>query len=631
MEAWTIRDALEQYLVKAWGVPYVDINEQGCVQITPLGENGGRIDLKELIDNLVGRGLSLPILLRFNDILRSRIEDLCMSFQRAIDEYEYKGDYRLVMPIKVNQQRYVIDQVLEHGRAFHVGLEAGSKPELYVALALVDDPDALIICNGYKDTEYLETAMLAQKLGRQVILVVDRFAELVNAIGLSKRLGLRPRLGVRAKLSAKGSGKWIESAGERSKFGLTAGELVQAVEMLKEHDLLDCLELMHFHLGSQINNIGAIKFAMRETSQLFVDLCGMGAKLRYLDVGGGLAVDYDGSRTNFLSSMNYSNQEYANDVIAGIGDACAEAGIEVPTIISESGRAICAHHAILVFDVLGVNSRGTGAKPQPPTEDDHNVMHLLWEAYNGLNRKSYQETFNDLLELRQEALSLYVHGVLDLRARAWCEEIAWQCAQKIWRILQQFTYVPDDFEGLEKDISDTYFCNFSVFQSAPDHWAVKQLFPVMPIHRLRERPTRPATIVDLTCDSDGKIDKFIDLHDVRDTLLLHPLGDEPYYLGLFMLGAYQEILGDLHNLFGDTNAVHVNLDDDGYSLSSVVTGDTVAEVLGYLQYDKRELSNRLRAAAEQALRRGEITVEDVRSLMKMFEAGLSGYTYLVED
>ncbi|MBN2496692.1 MAG: biosynthetic arginine decarboxylase [Deltaproteobacteria bacterium] len=631
MEAWTVRDALELYGVPSWGAPYVDINQRGNVEIRPRGAEGVGIDLKELIDSLVRRGLCLPIMLRFSDILHSRIRELVQAFSAAISEYHYRGEYRLVMPIKVNQQSWVIEEVLNHGRAWHVGLEAGSKPELFVALAMVDDPEALIICNGYKDSEYLETALLAQKLGRQVVVVVDRYEELIRILTLGKQHALKPRLGVRVKLNARGSGKWIESAGERSKFGLTASELVRLVELLRAEGLLDCLELLHFHLGSQINNIASIKQALREASRLYVDLRQMGAGLRYMDVGGGLAVDYDGSRTNFHSSMNYSIQEYANDVVSAFGDICEDAEVPMPTLITESGRAVAAHHALLVFDVLGVNTRGTSRAPRKPTEDDHDVLHQLWEVHEAINRKSYQEAFNDMLEYRQEAQSLYLHGVLDLKGRSDAEELGWACAQKIWRILQELKYVPDDFRGLEKTLSDTYYCNFSVFQSAPDHWAVKQLFPVMPIHRLLQRPSRPATLADLTCDSDGKIDQFIDLHDVRDTIMLHPLDDEPYHLAVFMIGAYQEVLGDLHNLFGDTNTVDVRLEDEEYSVSNVSMGDSVADVLGYMNYDRRAMSNRLRNAAEQSLRRGEITPEDVRNLMQHFEQGLAGYTYLEES
>ena len=631
MESWTINDALEYYLVDEWGSPFVSINKLGHVEIAPLGSKGGTIDLKELVDNLVTRGLSLPILVRFNDILHSRIEQLNQAFKYAATEYGFEGDYRLCMPVKVNHQRHVVEQVLQSGCDQHVGLEAGSKPELFMALALADDPDALIVCNGYKDREYIEAALMAQKIGRQVLLVVDRFLGIHKIVDIAKRLGIKPRIGLRVKLSTKGSGKWIESAGDRSKFGLSASEILQAVEFLDEQGLIDCIELLHFHLGSQINNIAVIKAGLRESCRFFVDLWSMGIKPRYIDVGGGLAVDYDGSRTNFQSSKNYSVQEYANDVVASVNDACSDAGIPPPTILSESGRFIAAHHAVLVFDVLGVNSRGMGDAPRKPVESDHNIHHLLWEAYEAVNRKTYQEAYNDLLEYRQDALTLHNHGILDLRARAYAEELSWACAQKIRCVIQELDYVPDVFRGLEKYVSDTYYCNFSVFQSVPDHWAVKQLFPVMPIHRLNQKPTRPATIADLTCDSDGKIDRFIDLHDVRDTIRLHPVGDSPYILGVFLVGAYQEVLGDLHNLFGDTHAVHISLHDDGYALSSLVKGDTVSDVLGYMQYDKEKLGEKLREVAESALRKKLIDVQDVRKLMKIFEEGLNGYTYLEED
>ncbi|MBW2699509.1 MAG: biosynthetic arginine decarboxylase [Deltaproteobacteria bacterium] len=633
MEAWSINDSLDLYNVCAWGAPYMDINEAGHLVVKPRGDAGPSVDMKDLVDSLMRRGLSPPILLRFSDILQHRIETLCKAFENAIDENEYLGEYRFIMPIKVNQQRWVIEELLEHGRPFHVGLEAGSKPELFVALAMVDDPDALIICNGYKDREYLETALMAQKLGRQVLVVVDRFAELPALLDIAAELSIRPRIGVRTKLNSKGSGKWIESAGDRSKFGLNPTELIQAVSMLRERDYLDCLELLHFHLGSQINNIAAVKNALREASRLFVDLRRMGADLKFMDVGGGLAVDYDGSRTNFHSSMNYSVQEYANDVVWAVEDACRQAEEPVPTLLSESGRAVAAHHAMLIFDVLGVNKRGSGEIPKKPAPDDHNVLHLLWEVYNAINRKGYQEAFNDLLEYRAEVQSLYLHGVINLEKRAYAEELGWACAQKLLRVIRGLDYVPDDFEDLEKVVSDTYYCNFSVFQSAPDHWAVKQLFPVMPIHRLGEKPTRAATIADLTCDSDGKIDRFIDMHDVRDTLPLHPLGDDPYLLGVFMVGAYQEILGDLHNLFGDTNTVNIRLDEDGETcdLNNVTMGESVSEVLSYMRYTGRKLSNKLRTAAEMALKRGEISPEDVRVLMQHFDRGLMGYTYLEDN
>ena len=628
MDAWTIQDAQDQYLVSAWGEPYVDINESGHMVMLPRGPEGGSIDLKLLVDSLIRQGQSLPVLLRFLDVIGDRIEKIHQAFAQAKRTYHYAGGYQLVAPIKVNQQRCVLEEVMRAGGPRHVGLEAGSKAELIIALAMVDDPEALIICNGYKDKAYLEMAMLAHKIGRSVVIVLDRFEGLEPLITSAERLGVQPRIGLRARMNSKGSGRWIESAGERSKFGLSAAELLACVQRFSEANLLSKVELFHFHLGSQLTNIASIKNGLRESCRLYVDLCKLGAPLRYLDVGGGLAVDYDGSRTNFHSSANYSLQEYANDVVATVGDACQQAELEHPTLISESGRAVMAHHAVLIFDVLGVNSRGTGQEPRAPGPDDHAVHHLLYEAWTTTSKKTYQETFNDLIEYQQESLSLFLHGVLDLAGRAYAEELGWSVARKIQRMLQSADLrVPEEMEGLEKAISDTCFCNFSVFQSAPDLWAVQQLLPVMPIHRLEQRPSRPSTLADLTCDSDGKIDRFIDLHDVRDTLLLHAPNGEPYYLGLFMVGAYQEILGDLHNLFGEPTSVHIRLDENGYSIEDVRTADTVAEAVGFLGWDRQTLVDRLRRASELALRRNEIGDEDVRVLMSGIDRGLSGPTY----
>ncbi len=628
MDRWTIDDAKEYYLVDAWGSPYVGINESGHVEIRTKGDADSSVDLKELVESLLDRGISLPVMVRFNDILKSRLDEIHEAFTLSKQKYDYEGDYRLAMPIKVNQNRHVIEQILSHGRKYHVGLEAGSKPELYVAISMVQDPESVIVCNGFKDDDYLETALLARKLGKNIILVMDRFDGLVRMLDVAKRLGVVPSIGVRVRLASKGSGKWSESTGDKSKFGLSAAELVHTVQMLRNNGLLDKLELLHFHLGSQLTNIASVKNALRESCRIFVDISAMGANLHYFDVGGGLAVDYDGSRTNFHSSMNYSLQEYANDIIATIGDACHDAEIQAPTIISESGRAATAHHAVLIFDVLGADSRVTDSVPRKPNDQDHQIHHLLWEAYQTISRKKYQEAYNDLLEYRQQALSLYVHGSLDLVGRAYAEEIAWACAQKIRRVTRQLDYVPMELDRLEKDVSDTYFGNFSVFQSVPDHWAIKQLFPIMPIHRLKTRPTRPATLADLTCDSDGKIDNFIALHDVSDTILLHEPGQDPYFLAVFLVGAYQEVLGDLHNLFGDTNTVHVSMGERGPIFENVLWGDSVAEVLDYLQYDKVELEDRLRIVAENAISKGFIEAKEVKELLIRFENGLEAYTYL---
>jgi arginine decarboxylase len=633
MRGWTIRDSLELYLVQSWGAGFFTINDAGRVEVRP-GGNGvsGGIDLLELVGDLERRGLRPPLLVRFSDILRSRVKGLCGAFESAIQEYGYRGRYRGVYPIKVNQQRQVVEEIIEDGAPHGVGLEAGSKPELLVALALLETPGALIICNGYKDRAYIETALLAQRLGRNPIIVIDRFREIDVLIKTSRELGIRPRIGVRARLTTRGAGKWVESTGDRSKFGLSAVEIVEAVERLRSEDMLDCLELLHFHIGSQITAIRAHKDALREASRIYVELHKLGARPSVVDVGGGLGVDYDGSQTNFHSSMNYSVQEYANDVVAFIQEACDASKVQHPDIVTEAGRAMVAHHSVLIFDVLGVNEMVTGRPPEPVHEDEPKVLRDLSEVWSGISRKNVQEAYHDALQLKEEASTLFSLGYLDLRARARVERMFWDCCEKILRIVRELPYVPEDLEDLEKGLADTYYGNFSVFQSAPDHWAVKQLFPVMPIHRLDERPTRRGVFADLTCDSDGKIDQFIDQRDVKDVLPLHPYNGLPYYIGVFLVGAYQEILGDLHNLFGDTDAVHVRLDEQGRTIvEHVVEGDEVHEVLSYVEYDQRQLVERVRRTIEAALREGTISLEESARLRKQYEQGLQEYTYLTRD
>jgi arginine decarboxylase len=632
MRGWTIRDSLELYLVQSWGAGFFSINDAGRVEVRPGGNGGGGIDLLELVGDLERRGLRPPLLVRFSDILASRVKGLCAAFESAIQEYGYRGRYRGVYPIKVNQQRQVVEEIIEDGAPHGVGLEAGSKPELLVALALLETPGALIICNGYKDRAYIETALLAQRLGRNPIIVIDRFREIDLLIKTSRELGIRPRIGVRARLTTKGAGKWVESTGDRSKFGLSAVEIVEAVERLRSEDMLDCLELLHFHIGSQITAIRAHKDALREASRIYVELHKLGARPSVVDVGGGLGVDYDGSQTNFHSSMNYSVQEYANDVVAFIQEACDASKVQHPDIVTEAGRAMVAHHSVLIFEVLGVNEMVTGKPPELVHEDEPKVLRDLSEVWSGISRKNVQEAYHDALQLKEEASTLFSLGYLDLRARARVERMFWDCCEKILRIVRELPYVPEDLEDLEKGLADTYYGNFSVFQSVPDHWAVKQLFPVMPIHRLDERPTRRGVFADLTCDSDGKIDQFIDQRDVKDVLPLHAYNGLPYYIGVFLVGAYQEILGDLHNLFGDTDAVHVRLDEQGRAVvEHVVEGDEVHEVLSYVQYDQRQLVERVRRRIEAALREGTISLEESARLRKQYEQGLQEYTYLTRD
>lgn len=590
------------------------------------------IDLKELVDEVRERGIGLPLLIRFPEILKCRIVELNEAFRNAITEYGYKGAYRGVYPIKVNQDRYVVEQIARYGRPYNYGLEAGSKPELLTVLAMLEDEDALIICNGYKDEEYVETALLGSKLGRNIILVVEKFSELPLIAGLARRHNIRPRIGIRAKLSTRGSGRWEASGGDRSKFGLSSREMLEAMTYLRENGLLESFELLHFHLGSQISSIRSIKNAMREAGRFYVELSKAGAPLRYLDVGGGLGVDYDGSQTNFSSSMNYSLQEYANDIVYAIMELCDTEGIAHPTLVSESGRAISAHHAVLVVDVLGVSEFDVGKVPESVAEGAAPVVRNLWEAFRDVSRKNFLEAYHDAIEYKDECLTLFALGHLSLNERVIAEDIFWALCQKILRLVRELPQVPEDLEGLERALSDTYFCNFSMFQSVPDSWAVDQLFPIMPIHRLNEEPSRAGVLADITCDSDGKIDQFIDPRDVKHVLELHPLTEGDYYIGIFMVGAYQEILGDLHNLFGDTNTVHVlSAPGGGYHIEHVLIGDTVTDVLQYVGHSREDLTARVRRAAEIALRNRRMTLEETRNLLRIYEQGLSGYTYLERD
>jgi len=628
LRAWTVKDSAELYNIGGWGRDFFSINEAGNVSVTPAGPGSLQIDLKELVDDLRSRGLNLPILIRFSDILRTRLVQLFGAFQQAMVENDYKGVFRGVYPVKVNQQRHVVEELMEYGRPFNLGIEVGSKPELLVALALQENPEALILCNGYKDRAFIETALLAQKLGRRVVITMDRMGELETILSAAADLNLRPVIGVRARLTTKGAGKWVESTGDRSKFGLTTGEIVATVERLRDVGMLDCLQLLHFHIGSQVTNIRAVKDALRESSRIYVELHRLGANMRYLDCGGGLGVDYDGSQTNFHSSVNYTLQEYASDIVSQVAEACNARGVPHPDLVTESGRALVAHHSVLVYNVLATNEILGGDTPAAPTALDHSVLHQLWEAYSGVSRKNFQEAYHDVLQIKEEAITAFNLGVLDLNARAKVEQMFWATCAKLLKIVRDLDYVPDELEGLERQLSDTYYCNFSLFQSMPDHWAVKQLFPTIPIHRLNQQPQRRGIIADLTCDSDGKIDEFIDLRDVKGFLELHSPDGGEYLIATFLVGAYQEILGDLHNLFGDTDAVHVRIDGDDYSVEKVVKGDSVAEVLSYVQYNKENLVSRVRRSVEAALREKRITMAESGRFMKRYEEALEGYTYL---
>jgi arginine decarboxylase len=629
-ERWTTADAGELYDVASWGKGYFSVGENGHLWVHPSRDPARGIDLKELVDKLVLRGISLPILIRFADILRHRLTEIHNAFQASIAEHGYHGGYSCVYPIKVNQQRQVVEEVFHFGRPYRFGLEAGSKPELLAVLAIADN-DTPIICNGFKDDEYIEMVMLATKIGRQITTVIEKYTELDLVIELSRRIGVRPKLGLRLKLASRGSGRWKASGGYRSKFGLTVSESLRALDQLKSLGMENCLELLHFHLGSQITNIRQIKAAVIEAARFYVELVRAGAGLRYLDVGGGLGVDYDGSQTDFESSVNYTLQEYANDVVYHVQSVCDEAGVPHPDIVTESGRAIVAYHSVLVFNVVGVSSYGhsdSDELPEVPQEAEQPLVDLQ-ETLRGLKQKNLLESYHDAQQALDQALNLFSLGYLPLEQRSMAETLYWAICRRIQRLAAELDFFPEELEGLDSLLSDTYFCNFSIFQSLPDSWAIKQLFPIMPIHRLRERPARNAILGDISCDSDGKVDQFIDRRDVKRTLPLHPFAGEDYYLGAFLLGAYQEILGDLHNLFGDTNAVHVSMNGNGeVILESVIKGDTVREVLDYVQFHSETLLAQFRKDVEAALREGRIGYEESGRLLRFYEDGLQGYTYL---
>ena len=631
-QAWTRAEALETYGVPHWGADYFGINDKGHVIIHPGGPNAPSMDLKELVDEVRRRGIHPPLLIRFTDVLKSRVVHLNECFRRAIAENGYKGVYQGVYPIKVNQHRYVVETIVEAGKPYHYGLEAGSKPELLAVMALLEDDGALIVCNGYKDEEYIETALLASKLGRRVVLVVEKPSELPLIAEVSRKLGIPPRIGIRVRLSTRGAGKWEASGGDRSKFGLSSSELVESMKFMRQAGLLDCFELLHFHLGSQVSNIRSVKNALHEASRFYVEVVRAGAPLKYLDVGGGLGVDYDGSQTNFASSMNYTTEEYANDVVFGVMEACQAANVPHPILVSESGRAVVAHHAVLVTEVLGVSEFDTEGVPDTLAPSATPVVSKLWSTLRELTNKNLLEGYHDASEYKEECLTLFSLGHLTLDQRVAAENLYWAICHKILRMARELDEMPEELEPLERQLADTYFCNFSVFQSLPDSWAIDQLFPVMPIHRLLENPTRRAVLADITCDSDGKIEHFIDRREVKDVLELHPINQDDYYIGIFLVGAYQEILGDLHNLFGDTHAVQVSLGPTGgYLIDHVVSGDTVTEVLNYVSFSRDDLVARVRRFAEVALRAGRLSLDESRMLLRAYEDGLAGYTYLERE
>jgi arginine decarboxylase len=630
---WSATEASELYDVPRWGQGYFSVSEQGHLLVHPTKDPQRGVDVKRLVDRLALRGLAAPVLLRFTDILKHRLGEIHNAFQSAVAQNNYQGRYCCVYPIKVNQQRQVVEEVLNFGAQYGFGLEAGSKPEL-LAVAAMANNDTPIICNGFKDFEFIEMAMLAQKMGRQIIPVVEKYTELELVLEYAEKVGVRPNIGMRVKLAARGSGRWQSSGGYRSKFGLTVTEILRGHEELKKRGMSDCLKLLHFHLGSQITHIRIIKAALNEAARVYCELVKQGAGLQFLDVGGGLGVDYDGSQTNFESSMNYTLQEYANDVVYHIQSVCDEAGVAHPTIVSESGRAVSAYHSMLIFNVLGTSGFGEEKIPMAVQEDFEQPLVDLIEAYHGVTQRNALETYHDAQQALDMAMNLFSGGYLSLEQRSHAENLFWAICDKIHKLCAGMSEVPEDLQALEELLSDTYFCNFSLFQSIPDSWAIKQLFPVMPIHRLLERPTNPAVIGDITCDSDGKLDQFIDRRDVKKTLLLHKFNGEPYLLGVFLVGAYQEILGDLHNLLGDTHAVHVRLGDngidntDGARVEHIIKGDTVREVLKYVEFDPEMLMAKLRADVEGAVNANRMEDQQAGRLLKFYEEALMGYTYL---
>jgi arginine decarboxylase len=633
-EEWNSRKSSELYGINYWGSQYFRINEIGHVEVTPIGPKGPAMDLFSLVEDLRERGIRVPILLRFPDIVRSRVDLLNGCFARAIEDYRYTGFYRGVYPVKVNQQRHLVEEIVEFGHSHSVGLEAGSKPELMICLAMMDTPGALIICNGFKDDDYIEMALISQKLGRNTIIVIDRYSELKSVIEAGKRLDIRPKIGFRTKLNTPSSGRWAETAGAKSKFGLTPSEIVRGIEFLKLENSLDCLELLHFHVGSQVPSIQAIKAAIKEGARVYTELFAMGASPKYIDVGGGLGVDYDGSGRSD-SSTNYSEQEYANDIVSTLQSICDEKKVPHPNIVTESGRALVAHSSLLVFDVLGINEVIVRDPQLPNGDKDSRLVQDLLDIFKNVTRENINEYYNDLIEKRRDTLQLFTYGVLSLQERAKAEDLYWAIATKMVGLAKGNKDAEDIYYALEQELSDTYFCNFSVFQSLPDSWALDQLFPVIPIHRLNERPDRRATLVDLTCDSDGHISRFIDAESGGEQKYLEAhslIPGQPYYMGVFIAGAYQEILGDMHNLFGDTDAVHITLTEHGtYNVEHVVEGDAVRDVLAYVEYTKSELIERIRKGTENGISAGRISRSEARLLLELYEKGLNAYTYLREN
>ncbi|MBD5245804.1 MAG: biosynthetic arginine decarboxylase [Barnesiella sp.] len=632
MRKWRVEDSAELYNINGWGMKYFSINDKGHVIVTPR-EDSYPVDLKEVVDELQVRDITCPVLLRFPDILDNRVEKISRCFKTASEQYNYKGENFIIYPIKVNQMRPVVEEIVSHGKKFNIGLEAGSKPELHAVLATNIAANAIIICNGYKDANYIELALLAQKMGRRIYLVVEKLNELRLISDIAKRLKIKPNIGFRIKIASSGSGKWEMSGGDQSKFGLNSSELLEAIDYLKKRDMVDCLKLIHFHIGSQITKIRRIKNALREAMQFYVQLSKLGFNIDFVDIGGGLGVDYDGTRNSANeSSMNYSIQEYANDAVSTLVDACEKNNLKQPNIINESGRSLTAHHSLLILDVLASSSLPMFKDNEEITENEHELIRELYDIWDKLDQQRLFESWHDALQIREEALDLFSLGLFDLRSRAIMEKLFWSIAREVGEIADSMKHPPEEMRKISKMIPDKYFCNFSLFQSLPDSWAIDQIFPIIPIQRLDEKPTRTCTIQDITCDSDGKISMFISDHGAQPSLPVHTLRPgEPYYIGVFLVGAYQEILGDMHNLFGDTNAVHISVYKDHYEIDQVYDGESVADVLDYVQFNPKKMVKNVETWVTASMKAGTISPEEGREFVSNYRSGLYGYTYLEKE
>ena len=629
MRKWKVDDSIELYNINSWGKDYFSVNDKGNIVVRPK-EGGPEIDLRNLIDELQLHDISLPLLLRFPDILNNRISKISKCFDRAAKEYDYKAESYIVYPIKVNQMRPVVEELISHGNNYHVGLEAGSKPELHAVLSLNFDSDSMIICNGYKDESYIKLALLAHKMGRKIFLVVEKMMELRTIARLAKSMSIRPNIGIRIKLASSGSGKWEESGGDISKFGLNSSELIDALDLLKREGMEDCFKLIHFHIGSQVTNIRRIKTALKEATQFYAQLTKSGYKIDFVDIGGGLGVNYDGSGSSTSgNSINYSIQEYVNDAVYAIVDICHKNDLKQPNLIIESGRSLTAHHSILIFEVLARTQLPAFSETEVIGEDAHELVRDLYDIWNKLSPNRLIEQWHDAMQAREDALELFNIGLVDLATRATVERLFWSIAREVNAMAGKSKHAPEELRAISRSLPDKYFCNFSLFQSLPDSWAIDQVFPVVPLSRLNEPPTCSATLQDITCDSDGKIDNFISTSNNAYHLPVHELREgEPYYIGVFLVGAYQEILGDLHNLFGDTNAVHISIKDDEYVVDKIIEGETIADVLDYVQFDHKRMVRAIEIWVSKSVKSGAITLEEGKEFISNYRSGLYGYTYL---